>query len=286
MPVEWHSADATVGPDGASDALAALARRRPDVDLSVSWLPVTGSTMDDVAARAEQGAPAGTVVGADRQMAGRGRRGHRWASPPRAGLYLSYLLRPRGDVSLITLAAGVGIMRTLSAVGVTAAELKWPNDVMVGRRKLAGVLTEGAHLGTPHATVVVGIGLNLQHAAYPPDVVERAISLAELGEPERLPQPGALLALLLESLDDVWSHLDAGGHDDIVETWRSYAPSASGAYVTWDEPDGPIGGRTVGIDLSGALRVRTAQGEEVVIRGAVRWDYLDGTQGTARGDDV
>jgi BirA family biotin operon repressor/biotin-[acetyl-CoA-carboxylase] ligase len=242
--------------------------------------------MDDVAARAEQGAPAGTVVGADRQMAGRGRRGHRWASPPRAGLYLSYLLRPRGDVSLITLAAGVGIMRTLSAVGVTAAELKWPNDVMVGRRKLAGVLTEGAHLGTPHATVVVGIGLNLQHAAYPPDVVERAISLAELGEPERLPQPGALLALLLESLDDVWSHLDAGGHDDIVETWRSYAPSASGAYVTWDEPDGPIGGRTVGIDLSGALRVRTAQGEEVVIRGAVRWDYLDGTQGTARGDDV
>lgn len=286
MPVEWHSADATVGPDGASDALAALARRRPDLDLSVSWLPVTGSTMDDVAARAEQAAPAGTVVGADRQMAGRGRRGHRWASPPRAGLYLSYLLRPRGDVSLITLAAGVGIMRTLAAVGVTAAELKWPNDVMVGRRKLAGVLTEGAHLGTPHATVVVGIGLNLQSAAYPPDVAERAVSLAELGGEVPSRGGGHLLALLLESLHDVWSHLDAGRHDEVREAWRLAAPSACGARVTWDTPAGRKEGITVGIDAAGALRVRTADEAEWVVRGAVQWDYLDGSPRTARGDDV
>lgn len=286
MPVEWRTADATIGPDEASDALATLALRRPDVDLSVSWLPVTGSTMDEVAARAEQGAPAGTVVGADRQIAGRGRRGHRWASPPRAGLYLSYLLRPRGDVSLITLAAGVGIMRTLSVVGVTGAELKWPNDVMVGRRKLAGVLTEGAHLGTPHATVIVGIGLNLQRAAYPPEVAERAVSLVELGGEVPSRDGGHLLALLLESLHDVWSHLDAGGHDDIVAMWCRHSPSASGAYVSWDEPGGPMRGCTHGIDATGALHVRTAQGDEVVVRGAVRWDYLDGSQGTARDDDV
>jgi BirA family biotin operon repressor/biotin-[acetyl-CoA-carboxylase] ligase len=279
MPVEWQTSDAHVGPDGAAEALAALAERRPDVRLSVSWVPVTGSTMDEVAARAEEGAASGTVVGADRQTAGRGRRGHVWASPPRAGLYLSYLLRPQGDVSLITLAAGVGLMRTLTTIGVATADLKWPNDVMVGRRKLAGVLTEAAHLGTAQASVIVGIGLNLQHAAYPPDVASRAVSLAELGVGPTECQGGPLLARLLESLHDVWHALDAGRHHDIRQAWMQSAPSASGARVTWDGPSGPQQGVTDGIDATGALRVRIAQGGDLVLRGAVHWHDLDPTRG-------
>jgi BirA family biotin operon repressor/biotin-[acetyl-CoA-carboxylase] ligase len=286
MPVEWQTSETGVGPDGAAGALAMLAARRPDVWLSVAWMSVTGSTMDELATRAEQGAPAGTVVGADRQTAGRGRRGHLWASPPQAGLYLSYLLRPRGDVSLVTLAAGVGLMRALSAVGVTTAELKWPNDVMVGRRKLAGVLTEGAHLGTPQATVVVGVGLNVQRAAYPPDVAARAVSLDELGVPSVGRDGGRLLAVLLESLHDVWHDLDRGRHEAVRDEWIRSAPSAVGARVSWDDPSGPMAGVTSGIDASGALRVQTRQRGEVVVRGAVQWECFAEATEAARGRDV
>lgn len=286
MPVEWQTTDSYVGPVGAEGALAALAERRPDVRLSVSWLPVIGSTMDALSARAEQGAPAGTVVGADRQTAGRGRRGHVWVSPPRAGLYLSYLLRPVGDVSLITLAAGVGIMRTLTAIGVTTAELKWPNDVMVGSRKLAGVLTEGAHFGTTHATVIVGVGLNLQRAAYPPDVAGRAVSLEDLGGASEGLAGGPLLAILLEALHDVWHMLGSGQHDVLRQEWSQWAPSATGSRVTWEEPSGPMEGLTQGIEASGGLRVQTPQGAEQIVRGAVHWDSFHGGRRLSRGRDV
>lgn len=286
MPVEWLTEDARVGPDGAALALSALSERRPDVRLSVEWLPVIGSTMDVLAARAEHGAPSGTVVGADRQTAGRGRRGHVWVSPPRAGLYLSYLLRPRGDVSLITLAAGVGIMRALTAMGVTTAELKWPNDVMVGRRKLAGVLTEGAHLNTPQSTVIVGVGLNVRRAAYPPDVADRAVSLEDLGLPDDARAGGPLLAALLESLHDVWHALDSGQHDMIREEWSRRAPSAEGTRVTWEDPSGAMEGVTGGIDASGALRVQTREGGELIVRGAVQWDAFADSRSTPRGRDV
>jgi len=286
MPIEWHAPGAHVGPRDAAAALASLARRRPDLNLSVSWLSETGSTMDEVAARADHGAPAGTIVGADRQTAGRGRRGHVWASPPRAGLYFSYLLRPRGDVSLITLAAGVAVIEALASVGVSTAELKWPNDVMVGRRKLAGVLTEAAHLATPEAMVVVGLGLNLEPAAYPPDVASRAVSLADAGDIAGAAVGGHLLAALLEALHDAWQHLEDGRHEEIRHRWMRSSASAVGARVTWHDARGAVQGLTDGIDGDGALRVRTPHGVERVVGGAVIWEHLEDTADAPRGCDV
>src|SRR6185295_3892606 len=149
------------------EALAeALARARPRLGRLASTLlyfPSTGSTNDIALARnakASAERPEGLVVVADRQTAGRGRRGHTWFSPPGAGLYVSVVLAPataRVDpmraTMLLTLAAGVAIAEGVEAAAGVAADLKWPNDLLVGGRKLGGILAEGSG-----DTVVVGYG--------------------------------------------------------------------------------------------------------------------------------
>src|SRR6185436_9792131 len=109
----------------------------------------TSSTNDVAAHLAELGANEGTIVAADAQTAGRGRLGRSWFSPPGAGLYVSIVLRPSGDLSktgnpsaLLTLASGVAIAEGVGASTGLPVEIKWPNDVMIGRRKLAGILAE------------------------------------------------------------------------------------------------------------------------------------------------
>jgi BirA family transcriptional regulator, biotin operon repressor / biotin---[acetyl-CoA-carboxylase] ligase len=155
----------------------------------VEFLPETGSTNDIALHRAHDGAPHGTVVVADMQTAGRGRRGRAWHSPPEAGVYLSAVLRAEawaGALSLLTLAAGVAVARAIGSATGLAVELKWPNDVVIGRpwRKLAGILSETA-AATPRVdAVVVGIGVNVRGGSFPPEIAHRATALEiELGRP-------------------------------------------------------------------------------------------------------
>ena len=138
-------------PAGLRAALEALNARRPDLWLDVRWSRSLLSTMDAAVSAAESGLPAGHIVLADEQTAGRGRRGRTWCSPPGAGLYFSYVTRPTRDIELLTIAAGVGVVEGVARATGVHAHLKWPNDLLVGHRKLAGVLAEGAHLGTPRA---------------------------------------------------------------------------------------------------------------------------------------
>ncbi len=226
------------------------------------------STMDAAAALAHDGAAHGVVVVADEQTAGRGRRGTQWASPPGAGLYFSFVARPanraEGPSSLITLAAGVGIRSGIAAATGLAPGLKWPNDLIVGRRKLAGILAEGLSIGTPAQAVIIGVGINIRPAAYPPDVAARATSLE--GELARAIDPDELLARVLEHLRDTLARLDESP-GDILQAWRAAAPSATGTRVEWDGR----AGITAGIDDSGALLVKTATGLERIIAGELNW---------------
>ncbi|MEJ7598186.1 MAG: biotin--[acetyl-CoA-carboxylase] ligase [Kofleriaceae bacterium] len=122
-----------------------------------------GSTNDEAARLARAGASHGTIVVADRQRAGRGRDGRVWASPAGAGLYLSAIVRPPLPLALVpplTLAIGVGLCDAVRLCGAGAV-LKWPNDLLVGRRKLAGVLVEAQSQGSRLEAVIVGIGVNL-----------------------------------------------------------------------------------------------------------------------------
>jgi len=127
---------------------------------SVEVVPVTGSTNADLLARAVAGQPEGVVLAAEEQNAGRGRLGRTWVSPPRAALTFSVLLRPavvpRAVLGWLPLLAGVAVAAAVRDVAAVDAQLKWPNDVLAGPAKLAGILAEAAR-----DAVVIGIGVNV-----------------------------------------------------------------------------------------------------------------------------
>ena len=153
-------------PDDIAAALTAMQEQRPDARLDVCWHEALPSTMDAASLIAQGGAAHGVVIVADEQTAGRGRRGTTWASPAGAGLYLSFIAKPAAEtVPLITLAAGVAVRDGILAATGLAPDLKWPNDVIVGRRKLAGILAEGLAIGAPGQAVVIGVGVNVQPAS-------------------------------------------------------------------------------------------------------------------------
>lgn len=253
-------------PGDVASALAALHERRADARFDVRWQVSLPSTMDAAASLAHDGAAHGVVVAAEEQTQGRGRRGTSWASPAGAGLYFSFIARPAtlSSLSLLTLAAGVAVRDgILSATGL-AADLKWPNDLLIGKRKLAGILAEGFAIGTPEQAVVIGVGLNVQPAAYPPDVDARATSIEdELG---RGVDRGLLFAGILISLRDRLAQLEQSP-GDILQAWRAASPNALGTRVEWDGRHG----LTAGIDDGGALLVKTTTAVERIIAGELQW---------------
>ena len=236
-----------------------------DARFDLRWHESVPSTMDVASALAHDGARHGVVVGADTQTAGRGRRGSTWVSPPFAGLYFSFIARPRAaDLSLLTLAAGVAVREGIAHATGLAADLKWPNDLIIGRRKLAGILAEGLSIGSASQAVIIGVGVNVQPAAYPPDVESRATSIE--GEIARPIDRDALLAAILDALWDRLATLEQRP-GDILQAWRAASPNAIGTRVEWDGRHGV----TAGIDDSGALLVNTGAGVERIIAGELRW---------------
>ena len=233
----------------------------------IRWYDSVPSTMDIATALASQGAPHGVVVAAHHQTAGRGRRGSRWVSPAGAGLYFSFIARPRDArrIPLMTLAAGVGVRDGIVSATGLSPSLKWPNDLFVDRKKLAGILAEGHAIGSCDEAVVIGVGVNVQPAAYPPDVAARATSLE--GELGRVIDRGLLLTDILDGLEHRLASLSQKP-GDILQTWRAASPSATGTRVEWDGHHGV----TAGIDESGALLVNTATGLERIIAGDIHWN--------------
>ena len=242
----------------------------------VHWLESTASTNDIAARLAESGAEEGTTVVADTQTAGRGRHGRVWFSPPGAGLYVSVIVRPGtgldndgNPATLLTLASGVAIAEAVRAATGLPAEIKWPNDVLTGGRKLAGILAEAAVQAGVLQFVVVGFGVNLQPAAYPPQLVSRVTSIEV--ETMRPAERGLILAEILAALGERYSDLRAGRFDAILSAWRRLAPSLRGALVEWDSPAGVVRGSAQDIDRHGALLVRVGAKIERVVAGEVRW---------------
>lgn len=260
----------------------ALALRRAAPELGgfgrLRYCTETDSTNDLALALAAGGEPEGVAVLADMQRAGRGRRGRDWFSPPEAGLYLSTIVRPgrsAGAVALITLAAGVAAANAVHGVTSLPVELKWPNDLVIGRpwRKLGGVLCETSGHGARIDAVVIGIGINLLQVAYPREISDRATSIeTELGRPiERTPLVVALLASLCRAMND----LHANATDRVCDAWRQFASAGlAGAPVRWIGAAGECTGRARDIDRDGALLVDTATGVERVVAGEVLWEGL------------
>ena len=229
------------------------------------WFAEVSSTSDVALTLAERGAGEGRLVIANVQSAGRGRHGRAWASPAGAGLYLSAVLRPLPHaVPLLTIAAGLAVAGGIEAATGLSPRLKWPNDIYIGDRKLAGMLAEaGADF------VILGIGINVLPAAYPPDIAARATSLE--GELGRAVDRGLLLAECLVSLAARYEGLQRGEAAAIVDAWRQRAASTLGRTVRWDAAGRAREGVAENIDATGALIVRTSSGPVRLISGEVQW---------------
>jgi len=257
-------------------ALAATDARRRHIGAKVHYFSETSSTNDVAGRYADAGAAEGTVVIASAQTSGRGRLGRTWYSPPGAGLYLSIVLRDRSAAPFLTLAGGVAVVEGVRAATGLPLEIKWPNDVVTRstngpapRRKIAGVLAEASSTAEGLQHVILGIGINLSPAAYPPDVANRASSIeAELG---RAVDAGPVLAEVLAALSVELEPLARGESSPLLTRWRALAPSASGTSVECETPGGRLNGVAAGIDESGALLVRVGSRTERIISGEVVW---------------
>jgi BirA family biotin operon repressor/biotin-[acetyl-CoA-carboxylase] ligase len=212
------------------------------------------STQTLARAWAAAGAPEGAVVLADYQTAGRGQHGRPWTAPGGTALLVSVVLRPRLPVARwpeIPLATGCAVAEGLETVAPVSAKLKWPNDVLVGGRKLAGILAEGV-AGTP-PLVILGIGVNVSQrdSDWPPDLAGTAGSLASLGAPVARE---TLLAALLVRLAGWYGVLLEEGFEPVRAAWRRRG--LLGLRVPL--PDGE--GTTVDLGPGGELVVRRDDG--------------------------
>ncbi len=238
----------------------------PDAELASRWgAPAVhhherlGSSLDAVHAHAAAGAAPGTVVLCDEQTAGRGREGRAWHSPP-GGVWLAVLLRPPlAAPGAVSIRAGIAVADAVDGLlGAVRAELKWPNDVYLDGRKLAGVLCEGRWAGTRLQWMAVGIGVNVRNRV-PPALGAQAITLGEL-------LPSVRRLDLLDRLAPALTRLAVGGEPltasecSIFERRHAWQGRLLRA---------PVPGRVAGVAADGALLVATPRGTIAVREGRV-----------------
>ena len=216
------------------------------------------------------GAPDGTVVVADQQTRGRGRAGRRWHVAPGEGLALSLLLHlgcDRHPLGVLPLGAGLALARAVERLGVQA-ELKWPNDLLLGGRKLAGILCESrraAQAGESGAgdAVVIGVGVNVgeRREQFPDEIRERSTSLAIEGFAL---DRETVAAEFLNALEPLWATLQEGGREPVLEAWRARA-SFWGRTVRVHTPAGELSGIARTLDADGGLVLRLESGTETTV---------------------
>ena len=242
----------------------------------VRWLAETDSTQRVARELARAGAAEGTVVIAEAQTAGRGRLGRTWHSPRGVNLYCSIVLRPAllpAAVPQVALVAGVAVAAALAETPGVAPRIKWPNDVLIDGRKVAGVLTEmEAEVERVHHVILgIGVNLNASRSAFPPELRERVTSVL-LATGRRVDR-AAFTARLLAALEARYGRFLEGGFGVVRSECESYS-CLTGTEVRVASPEGEVAGRVAGLDADGALRLTRPDGTstrivagEVTLRG-------------------
>jgi BirA family transcriptional regulator, biotin operon repressor / biotin---[acetyl-CoA-carboxylase] ligase len=226
----------------------------PQEPIRVHELESCESTQDELRVLADAGAPAFTAVRADVQRAGRGRRGRSWVAPAGTALLVSILLRPQRpqhELPVLSLAGGIAAVECARGFGADAG-LSWPNDVVCGQRKLAGVLAE---LG-PGDCVLLGIGMNLASRAADLPESDRLTPTSLLLETGRAPDAPTALSALLDALRPIADHFDAAGTPAIAERARSLDALTGGSVELRLASGETVRGTAAGIGDDGSLLVR------------------------------
>lgn len=253
------------------DLMARLPRNRV-IGRDVRVFSETTSTNDIIEKLARDGVAEGSVVFAETQTRGRGRMGRQWHSPTGSGLWFSVLLRPRlrpSAATQLTVVSAVAVARAIERETGLRPDIKWPNDIMFGQKKVAGILLElGAELDRiRHATLGIGIDVNVDPAELPAEVREVATSLrSELG---RVVDRASLATAVLRELDHLYQRLGDGDFHEIGDDWMRRC-STLGRRVVIHIGDRRVTGRAEALDDEGALLVRTEFGTiERIIGGDV-----------------
>ncbi len=216
---------------------------------------------------AECGAASGTAVVAGQQTAGVGRYGHSWHSEPDTGLYVSLIVYPPIEPAtrpVLTLALGLAVAEAIARTAGLKCDLRWPNDVMVNGRKLAGILVQLAG-----NAAVAGIGINVNHESFPRDIADVATSICMATG--RRYDCADLLAALLQSADAYSKMLNEAGKSAIITAFTRASSYARGKHVRVDMGDRSVEGITAGLDDYGFLRLLKNDGRmETIVAGGVR----------------
>jgi BirA family biotin operon repressor/biotin-[acetyl-CoA-carboxylase] ligase len=199
----------------------------------------------------------GTIVLADRQLAGQGRHGHTWHSEPGAGIYCSLVLPPS---PVLTLALGIATVDAIAQATGIRCDLRWPNDLMLDNRKAAGILAQ-----LVDGQAIAGIGINVNHTSFPGELAAEAISLRQHAGRELARED--ILFALFPAIDS----LIAEDPETILRLFTHASSYVAGRRVTVDRPGDPITGTTAGLDPAGFLIVRKDDGTDtLVLAGGVR----------------
>jgi BirA family biotin operon repressor/biotin-[acetyl-CoA-carboxylase] ligase len=231
-----------------------------------------GSTNTAAMAAAAEGAAEGSVFLAEEQTAGRGRGANTWQSPRSTGIYCSSVLRPLlppSEVLVLSLAAGLAVQSAIRQVDARAQpDLKWPNDVLIGGKKVCGILTEMNAEATRVRHIVVGIGINVNQSSFPKELPATSLRLVTGSEWSRV----ELAAALLKSLDREYRQLigDADARESILRRFAENSSWVRGKKVRIEENGSAFEGTTEGLDPRGFLLVRAAHGVQTVLSGTVR----------------
>jgi BirA family biotin operon repressor/biotin-[acetyl-CoA-carboxylase] ligase len=215
------------------------------------------------------------VAIADHQTAGRGRHERKWVSAPGKSLCLSIAYTfsdSRDEIAPLTLALGVGVAEALQEIGVNGVGLKWPNDVVIGERKLGGILTEARHRGNSGITVVAGLGLNINVpaasgatvvSAWATDAIDLCAAMSDV------PGPSELSERMIDALVSVCKAYDADGYEVFAERFANF-DVLTGGTITLETPDGFLEGEVAGVGEGGSLLLETQSGTRTIITGSVR----------------
>jgi BirA family biotin operon repressor/biotin-[acetyl-CoA-carboxylase] ligase len=255
----------------ADDLLARLGQTHV-IGRDIRVFQETTSTNDIIEKLARDGVREGAVVFAEAQTRGRGRLGRGWLSPARKGLWFSVLLRPAlrpAQATQLTVAAATALRRAVESQTGLKAEIKWPNDILVHGRKVAGILTElSAELDqVKHMVLGIGVDVNLEPREFPSDLRKLATSLAaELGKPVSRP---ALAVAILRELDHDYRRTTGGQFAAVADEWEKHCTTL-GNRVVLRIGERQLRGRAESLGEDGALVLRTEHGHlERIVGGDV-----------------